>query len=124
MGGKNRSRSPKSPLQEQAMLHMRESHWSGAFLAFVRHAIDPRAHGIAPHQPCIEGLQKFGRRSGIPHTRIEPQVVAIWKALVKLRYVFDRVCSASGYTAEPGNDLLRNSANDPSSKQPLATICC
>jgi hypothetical protein len=29
-------------------------------LVVVRHVIDPGAHGVAPHQPGIEGLQKFG----------------------------------------------------------------
>jgi hypothetical protein len=34
--------------------------------------IDPRAHRIAPHQPGIAGLQQFGRRSHILHSRIKP----------------------------------------------------
>jgi hypothetical protein len=53
-------------------------HSCGAFLVVVSHGIDPRAHGIAPHQPSIIGLQQFGRRSRVPHPRIEPQVVAVW----------------------------------------------
>jgi hypothetical protein len=42
------------------------------------HVIDPRTNGIAPHQPRIVGLQQFGRRNHVPHSRIEPQVIAIW----------------------------------------------
>ena len=40
--------------------------------------IDPSADGKAPHQPGVERLQQFGRRSHIRHAGIEPQVVAIW----------------------------------------------
>jgi hypothetical protein len=40
--------------------------------------VDPRAHGKAPHQPGIIGLQQCGRRSHIRHPRIKPQLVAVW----------------------------------------------
>src|ERR1017187_554711 len=49
----------------------------GALLVVVRHAVDPSAHGKAPH-PSIEGLQQIGSRGRVPHSRIEPQVVAVW----------------------------------------------
>jgi hypothetical protein len=52
-------------------------HGRGA-LVVVHHMIDPRAHGIAPHEPSIEGLQQFGRRSQIRHPRIKPNVVGVW----------------------------------------------
>jgi hypothetical protein len=39
---------------------------------------DPRAYGIAPHQPSIAGLQQFGRGSYIFHARIEPKLAAVW----------------------------------------------
>ena len=42
------------------------------------HRVDPRAHWIAPHQPGVVRLQKFGRRSHIHHSRIKPQLVVVW----------------------------------------------
>jgi hypothetical protein len=41
------------------------------------HVVDPSAHGIAPHQPSIEGLQQFRHLNHILHSRIEPQIVAV-----------------------------------------------
>src|SRR5580704_4792431 len=41
---------------------------------------DPRAHGIAAHQPGIRELQQIGCSSHIADPRIEPQVVSIWIA--------------------------------------------
>jgi hypothetical protein len=55
-------------------------HGYGSSLVIIHHMIDPRAHRIATHEPGIEGLQQFGRRSHILHSRIEPiesRVVAI-----------------------------------------------
>jgi hypothetical protein len=66
------------PLQEETILNLGEFHGCGAFFVVVRHAIDPSAYGIAPHQPSIVVLQSFRRRTHILHSRIEPQVVAIW----------------------------------------------
>ena len=65
-------------LQEQPILNLLQFHRRGAFVVVVPRAIDPRADGIAPHQPGIVGLQHFGRRSRILHTRIEPEVVGVW----------------------------------------------
>ena len=33
---------------------------------------------LAPHHSSVVGLQQFRRRTHIPHSRIEPQVVAVW----------------------------------------------
>jgi hypothetical protein len=44
----------------------------------LRHVIDPRTHGTAPHQPGIAGLQQFIRRSRVLHSGVEPQIVAVW----------------------------------------------
>jgi hypothetical protein len=40
--------------------------------------IDPRADGIASHQPCAVGFEQIGRRSHISHPRIEPEILAVW----------------------------------------------
>jgi hypothetical protein len=53
-------------------------HGTRAFLVVVPHMINPTAHGKAPHQPGIAGLQQVGRRIHIPHSRIEPKVVVVW----------------------------------------------
>ena len=45
------------------MLNLGEFHECGAGFVVVRHAVDPGAHGIAPHQPGIIGPEEFGRRS-------------------------------------------------------------
>jgi hypothetical protein len=42
-------------LREKTTLKLCEFHGRGAFLVVVRHVIDPRADGIAPHQPSIAG---------------------------------------------------------------------
>jgi hypothetical protein len=47
-------------------------------LTVVRHVVDPSDHGKAPHQPGIEGLQKFGSCIHVFYSRIEPQVLAVW----------------------------------------------
>ena len=36
----------------------------------VSHVVDPRADGIAPHQPSIAGLQQIGRLAHILHAGI------------------------------------------------------
>jgi hypothetical protein len=48
---------------EESILNLSEFHGSRAFLGVIRHVVDPRAYGIAPHQPGIGGLQQIGRRS-------------------------------------------------------------
>src|ERR1039457_3391652 len=67
-----------SPLREESTLNLGEFHGCGALRVVVPHMIDPSAHGIATHQPCIEGLQQFGRGTHVPHPRIKPQVVGVW----------------------------------------------
>ena len=59
------------------ILHLGEFDGTRAFLIIVRHVIYPGAHGIAPHQPSIVGLQQFGDRSGVLHSRIEPEIVVV-----------------------------------------------
>src|SRR5260370_19876951 len=44
-------------LQEQPILSLDELHRSRALLVVIRHMVDPCAHGIAPNQPSIVGLQ-------------------------------------------------------------------
>ena len=66
------------PLQENTTLHLGEFHGRGAGFVVVSHGIDPTAYGVAPHQPSIVGLQQFRRRNHVPHSRIEPHVVAVW----------------------------------------------
>ncbi len=58
--------------EEETILNLYEFHGRGAFRVVVRYVIDPRAYRIAPHQPGIEGLQQFGRRSHISDAGIEP----------------------------------------------------
>jgi hypothetical protein len=74
-------------LQEETSLSLGEFHACGAFLVVISHVIDPSAYGIATHQLSIVWLQQFGRRSDIPHSRIEPNIVAVgikndWHAVV------------------------------------------
>jgi hypothetical protein len=33
--------------------------------------VDPSAHGVAAHQPSIIGLQQFGQRRYVLHSRID-----------------------------------------------------
>ena len=65
-------------LRKKPTLSLGELHGCGALLVVVRDVIDPRAHGIATHQPGVAGPQQLGRRAHILHTRIEPQIVAVW----------------------------------------------
>jgi len=62
---------------EQTVLSLGDLHRSRTLLIVIRHTVDPRAHGIAPHQFGIIRLQQFGGRTHIRHPRIEPQVVVI-----------------------------------------------
>jgi hypothetical protein len=66
------SRSRAIPLREETILNLGKFHWSRAFFVVVRHVVDPGAYGKAPHQPGIAGLQQFGRRTHIIHSRTEP----------------------------------------------------
>jgi hypothetical protein len=45
------------PLREEPILKLGKLHGCGAGFVVVRHVIDPRADGIAPHQP---GIKKDG----------------------------------------------------------------
>jgi hypothetical protein len=74
----NATSSRTLPLLEEAILNPGDFHRSGAFLIIVSHVIDSSAYGIATHQPSIVWIQQFGRRSYIPHPRIEPQVITVW----------------------------------------------
>lgn len=65
------------PLKEETSLSLGEFHGRRAFLVVVSHVVDPSAYGIALHQPSIVGLQQFGRRIYIPHSGIEPQIIAV-----------------------------------------------
>ena len=49
----------------------------GAILVVISHVIDASAYWIASHDLCPVRFQHFGRRAGILHSWIEPQVVAI-----------------------------------------------
>jgi hypothetical protein len=52
-------------LREQPSLNLDEFHGHGARFIIIGDVIDSCAHGIAPHQPGIMGLQQIGRRSRI-----------------------------------------------------------
>src|SRR5580692_12967024 len=60
-------------LGETRILNLGEFHGRGAIRVVVRHVVDRRAHGIAPHRPSIVGLQQIGCRSHILHPRVEPE---------------------------------------------------
>ena len=47
------------PLQKETILDFREFHGRRTFFVIIRDGIEPSARGVAPHQPGIEGLQKF-----------------------------------------------------------------
>jgi len=64
-------------LGKEPTLNVCEFHGHGAFFVVVSHVVDPRAYGIAAHQPGVAGLQQIGRRARVPHPRIEPQVVGV-----------------------------------------------
>ena len=76
-GGENKKTRASVRLQEETSLSLDEFHGYGAILVVISHMIDSSAYWIAPHELCIVRLQQFGRRTRIPHSRIEPQVVAI-----------------------------------------------
>jgi hypothetical protein len=63
--------SPRKP-----SLNLSEFRGCRAFITVVRQVVDPRAHGIAPHQQSIVGLQLVGCRSHLRQSRIKPNVVA------------------------------------------------
>jgi hypothetical protein len=60
-------RSLPSPTTRKADSDLCEFHGRGAFLIVVGHTVDPRADGIAPHQPSIVGLQQIGCCTHIPY---------------------------------------------------------
>jgi hypothetical protein len=70
--------APIVGLREESILNLAEFHVCVAFFVVVCHAIDPRAHRIAPHQPSIVGLQQFGHHTHPPYSRIKLEVVAVW----------------------------------------------
>src|ERR1022692_2326758 len=58
-------------------LQLDKLHSPRALRVVVSHSIDPRAHRIASHHLGIAGSQQFGRRTHIPHSRIEPKFVTV-----------------------------------------------
>jgi|ERR1039458_975022 hypothetical protein len=54
------------PLRKKPILNLDKLHGRGAFLVIIGDVVDPRAHGKAPHQPSIVGLEQVGCRSGSP----------------------------------------------------------
>jgi hypothetical protein len=74
-----RPRSTQTPpiCEMGSSLRLGEFHGCRAFLV-VGDVIDASAYGITSHQPSIVGLQQLGRRSHVPHSRIEPYFVAVW----------------------------------------------
>ena len=68
---KSLQNSSLSPRLEKMILSLGEFHGRGAFLIVVGHAVDPRAHGIAPSS---------GRRRGIPRPDFLPTtLILIWR---------------------------------------------
>ena len=59
-------------LLEQSILNLLEFHGCRTGFVIIGDVVDPRAHGIAPHQPGIVGLQEVGHRSHILHAGVEP----------------------------------------------------
>ena len=57
---------------EKLVLSLGDLNRSCAFLIIIRYVIDSSAHGMAPHRAGIEGLQQFGDRRDVLHTRIKP----------------------------------------------------
>jgi len=56
-------------------LTLRKFDGRSASFVVVGHMVDPSTHGIAAHQPSLEGLQHFRRLTRISHSGIEPQIV-------------------------------------------------
>jgi len=63
---------------EEPTLNVGDFDACGTIRIIIHHAVDPRAHRIATHQPGIAWLQQFGRRGHIRHAGTEPQIVGIW----------------------------------------------
>jgi hypothetical protein len=97
---------------------------SRAFLIVVPHTIDPSAHGIAPHEPGIIGLQQFGRRAHIVHAGVEPKLVAVWienhchPVVDRRRYSAGRRSEAIVYES-----AIQRDANIVSAKEQVRRIC-
>ena len=64
-------------LQEQRVLRLGDLHGARAILVIICNVVDPRADRIAPHQPCIVGLQQLRDDLHVGHPRIEPEIVRI-----------------------------------------------
>ncbi len=62
----------------KAVLKLAVLYTPGALFVIMSHVINSVAYGIAPHHPSIEGPQQFGYRKQVLHTRIEPEIVAVW----------------------------------------------
>jgi hypothetical protein len=61
--------------REEGILHLHDLDRSRAFFVIIGDMVYAIAHRIAPHQPSIVGLQRFGDCHNILHSRIEPQIV-------------------------------------------------
>ena len=66
-----------STLREQWVLNLGKLHRTRTLLIIVRHVIDTGAHGVAPHEPSIAGLQQFGDGTDVLHSGVEPEVVVV-----------------------------------------------
>ena len=68
----NQASSFTVSLLEQSILNLHEFHGCRTGFIIIGDVVDPRADGIAPHQPGIVGLQEVGHRSHILHSGVEP----------------------------------------------------
>ena len=108
---------PPAPLQEEPTLNLGQFHGCRAFLVVVHHVVDPSADGIVAHQPRIAGLQEFGRRTHIPHPRIEPKFVTVgikdyWHSVVDRRRY-----SAVEEAKQSYESAIQRDANNVSAKK-------
>jgi hypothetical protein len=65
-------------LGKEWLLILRNLHPLRTLHIIIPHMIDPRAYRVAPHEAGVVRLQKFGDRCNVLHSRIEPQVIAVW----------------------------------------------
>jgi hypothetical protein len=68
----NHASSLTVSLLEQSILNLHEFHGCRTGFVIIGDVVDPRAHGIAPHQSGVVGLQEVGHRSHILHSGVEP----------------------------------------------------
>ena len=116
---------------EQPILNSSRLDGSRAFLVVVRYVIDSRAKRTASHQAGVVGLQQFGDCCNVPHSRIEPKIVAIrvkdhWHSVANSRGHCIRDCgqnraafhpTAAGFFQPSHNPANANSSPSFTSKQ-------